>query len=45
MSTLKIGIIGIGGIAKTHIPGWQESHHSEVIASSDINETVLKEWG
>jgi predicted dehydrogenase len=45
LSTLKIGIIGIGGIAKTHMPGWQESQHSEVIASSDINETVLKEWG
>ena len=23
--TLKVGIIGVGGIARTHIPGWQAS--------------------
>ena len=27
--TLKIGIIGIGGIAATHIPGWNASPHAE----------------
>lgn len=42
---LKVGIIGVGGIAGTHIPGWNASEHAELVAGSDINETVLQEWG
>ncbi|MCA9967261.1 MAG: Gfo/Idh/MocA family oxidoreductase, partial [Anaerolineales bacterium] len=43
--TLKVGIIGVGGIAHTHLPGWAASPHTEVIAGSDINEAVLNKWG
>lgn len=44
-STLKVAVIGVGGIVSTHMPGWQESPHAEVIAACDINETFLKSWG
>src|SRR5919202_393127 len=30
--TLKVGVIGVGGIAGTHFPGWNESPHAEVVA-------------
>jgi predicted dehydrogenase len=43
--TLKVGIIGVGGIARTHMPGWAASPHAEVVAGSDINETILQKWG
>jgi len=43
--TLKVGIIGVGGIAHTHMPGWASSEHTEVVAGSDINQTTLQEWG
>ena len=42
---LKVGIIGVGGIARTHVPGWQASEYTEVIAASDIKENLLQEWG
>ncbi|MDA0709488.1 MAG: Gfo/Idh/MocA family oxidoreductase [bacterium] len=42
---LKVGVIGVGGIAKTHIPGWVASEHAEVFAGSDVNESVLQAWG
>ncbi|MFN8493964.1 MAG: Gfo/Idh/MocA family oxidoreductase [Caldilineaceae bacterium] len=43
--TLKVGVIGVGGIAKTHMPGWAASQDAEVVAGSDINEAVLQDWG
>lgn len=43
--TLKVGVIGIGGIARTHMPGWAASEQAEVIAGSDINGKALAEWG
>src|SRR4051812_12104412 len=43
--TLKVGVIGVGGISKTHMPGWAASQHAEVVAGSDINEAVLADWG
>ena len=43
--TLKVGVIGVGGIARTHMPGWAASEHAEVVAGSDINEAVLNKWG
>ena len=43
--TLKVGIIGVGGISRTHIPGWEASPHAELVAGSDIQEDVLKGWG
>ncbi|MBZ0302053.1 MAG: Gfo/Idh/MocA family oxidoreductase [Anaerolineae bacterium] len=45
MATLKVGVIGVGGIARVHMPGWAASEHAEVIAGSDISETFLDQWG
>jgi predicted dehydrogenase len=42
---LKVGVIGVGGIARVHMPGWAASEHAEVVAGCDINEPVLKRWG
>ncbi len=44
-STLKVAVIGVGGIAKVHMPGWKESPYTEVVAGSDVNEEILKKWG
>jgi predicted dehydrogenase len=43
--TLKVGVIGVGGIARTHMPGWEASEHTEVVAGSDISEAALATWG
>ena len=43
--TLKVGVIGVGGINRSHMPGWEASDHAEVIAGADINEEALKQWG
>ena len=45
MSKLKVGIVGVGGIARTHIPGWHASEHAELVAGSDIGEDVLNRFG
>jgi len=42
---LKVGIIGVGGIARTHIPGWVASEDAELVAGSDVSEDVLQAWG
>jgi predicted dehydrogenase len=39
VSKLQVAVIGVGGIARTHMPG------CEVVADSDINEAVLEKWG
>jgi predicted dehydrogenase len=41
---LKVGIIGIGGIAKTHVPGWKASPYAEIVAGSDVNPTLFQGW-
>lgn len=43
--TLKVGVIGVGGISRTHMPGWAASEHAEVVAGSDINGEALNAWG
>lgn len=43
--TLKVGVVGVGGIARTHMPGWAASADAEVVAGADINISVLEEWG
>lgn len=43
--TLKVGVIGVGGIARTHYPGWKESPHAEIVALADINAEVLTRMG
>ncbi|MEN6302330.1 MAG: Gfo/Idh/MocA family oxidoreductase [Armatimonadia bacterium] len=40
--TLKVGVIGVGGIAGSHFPGWKQSPLAEMVAFSDLNPTVLK---
>lgn len=44
MSKLKVGVIGVGGIAGVHMPGWAESPHAEVIAGADWSEDAAKAW-
>jgi predicted dehydrogenase len=43
--TLKVGLIGVGGIADTHMPGWRESGLTEVVAGCDLSEAALQRWG
>lgn len=45
MAKLRVGVVGVGGIARTHMPGWAASEHAEVVAGSDVNGDVLKRWG
>ena len=42
---LRVGVIGLGGVSKTHMPGWKASEHAEVVAGSDISEEALERWG
>ena len=42
---LKVGVIGVGGIAKTHMPGWAASELAEVVAGSDVVAPILEAWG
>ncbi len=42
---LKVGLIGIGGIARTHMPGWAQSELTEVVAAADINPEILESFG
>ncbi len=39
--TLKVGVIGVGGIAGAHFPGWNESPIAEMVAFSDLDPAVL----
>jgi predicted dehydrogenase len=41
---LKVGVIGLGGIANTHVAGWKASQHAELVAGSDINPAVFQTW-
>lgn len=43
--TLKVGVVGVGGIARSHMPGWEKSDLAEVVAGTDVFEEPLKEWG
>ncbi len=43
--SLKVGVIGVGGIAQTHFPGWLESPHTELIAVADICEETAERVG
>ena len=45
MAKLQVGVIGVGGIARTHMPGWEASAHAEVVAGADISEAALQRWG
>jgi predicted dehydrogenase len=41
---LKVGMIGLGGIAHTHVPGWNSSPYTELTAGCDINPQVFPAW-
>lgn len=41
---LKVGVIGLGGISNTHMPGWASSPYAEVVAGSDINPDIFPVW-
>jgi predicted dehydrogenase len=43
--SLKVGVIGLGGIAKTHMAGWQASPHTEVVAGADVDPAAAQRWG
>jgi len=45
ITPLKVGVIGVGGIASTHMQGWAESPYAEVIMGADPNPTALVDWG
>jgi predicted dehydrogenase len=42
---LQVGVIGLGGIARTHMPGWEASEYAEVVAGCDIDSSILPTWG
>jgi predicted dehydrogenase len=41
---LKVGILGLGGIANLHVGGWEISEHAELVAGCDINPGVFPRW-
>ncbi len=41
---LRVGVIGLGGIANTHVPGWNSSPYTELVAGSDINPAAFPVW-
>ncbi|NLE99549.1 MAG: Gfo/Idh/MocA family oxidoreductase [Anaerolineales bacterium] len=41
---LRVGLVGFGGIAHTHVPGWQASAYTDLVAGADVNSAVLPEW-
>jgi predicted dehydrogenase len=43
--TLKVGVIGVGGIAGAHFPGWNESPIAEMVAFADLDGEVLARRG
>ncbi len=45
MSKIKVGIIGVGSIAKEHIESYIKNEAVELYAFCDINETQLKKMG
>ena len=45
MAKLKVGIVGVGGIAQTHMPGWHATEDAEVVAGSDVRDEALQSWG
>lgn len=42
---LKVGVIGVGGIAGAHFAGWKEGQHTELAAMADLCDATLKRVG
>jgi predicted dehydrogenase len=43
--TLKVGMIGVGGIAHAHVPGWKATEQTELVAGCDVHPSTLASWG
>ncbi|MEO0964224.1 MAG: Gfo/Idh/MocA family oxidoreductase [Planctomycetota bacterium] len=41
---MKIGVIGVGGIATSHMGGWAASEHAEAVAAADLNGDVAQRF-
>ena len=41
---MKVGVIGLGGISNSHMPGWIDNPYTEVVAGSDVAEAALLAW-
>lgn len=41
---LNVGVIGVGGIARVHMPGWAASPHAQVVAGADLSSDALSKW-
>jgi predicted dehydrogenase len=41
---LKVGIIGLGGIANLHAEGWKESEHAKLVMGCDVNPELFRRW-
>ncbi|MEM6393545.1 MAG: Gfo/Idh/MocA family oxidoreductase [Planctomycetota bacterium] len=39
---VRVGVVGVGGILKTHMPGWEASPYTTVAACCDIREDVAQ---
>lgn len=42
---LNVGVVGVGGIAGAHFPGWRDSPHTEVVALADLDSEALTRAG
>ncbi|MBN2048240.1 MAG: Gfo/Idh/MocA family oxidoreductase, partial [Anaerolineaceae bacterium] len=42
--TLKVAVVGVGGIANTHMPGWEASDLAEVVIGQDVSQPILDAW-
>ena len=42
---LQVAVVGVGGIAGAHMPGWKASQDAELAAGCDLNAEVLAKWG
>lgn len=42
---LKVGVIGVGRIARVHFPGWKNSPHTEIAALADVDRKCLDQLG
>ena len=45
MKKLKVAVVGVGGIAGAHMPGWKASEEAELAAGCDVNGEALAKWG
>ena len=41
---MRVGMIGLGGISRVHMPGWIDNPYTEIVAGCDIDPKPLKIW-